>query len=183
MNKKSLRKIYLEKRKSEDIGESKKVFERLITQEEFKKAENIFCYVSFGNEIDTHEFIIYSLKVGKNIIIPYCLFDKKIMIGCQIHDLYKDTIKNSFGILEPINKEKFNENDIELVIAPGLAFSKDGTRLGFGGGYYDKFLAKISNVTVFGLTYDSLVAEHLPHFKHDIKMNKIITPRKEIVIQ
>ena len=95
------------------------------------------------------------------------------MIASEIKSL--DELKEGmFGIYEPINPKEFPKSEIDFVIVPGIAFDSDLYRLGYGKGYYDKFLSDISPFKL-GICKKELFLERLPHDKYDVKMDKFIT--------
>ena len=138
---------------------------------EFKKASMVFCYVSAGSEVKTLSLIAQMLKT-KRVAVPYCTDKEGNMIAVEIKSL--DELKEGlFGISEPINPIEFSKKEIDFVIVPGIAFDKDGYRLGYGKGYYDRFLSDI-NPYKLGVCKKELYIEKLPHDEFDIKMNKVL---------
>ena len=113
-------------------------------------------------------------KNSKNIFI-YLGF------GSEINTL-DGLKKNKFGILEPADTSKiFNKEDIDLVIMPGVAFDRSGNRVGYGGGYYDKFLCEMSSdIPTIALAYNIQILKELPSEKHDIKVDMVITEKETI---
>ena len=175
MDKSKLRKKYKEIRKGLSYGDfSLKVAEL----SEYKTAETVFVYVSFDDEAKTEALILKAL-FEKRVVVPYCVDKEGTMIACEIKSL-KDLKTGNFGIKEPINPREY-KGKIDFSVIPGLAFSKDGYRLGYGKGYYDRFLSKIPCLKV-GLTFDELTVDTLPYDEYDKKVDVIITPGKEIYI-
>ena len=102
--------------------------------------------------------------------------DKKDNIKISI--LEDPLVKNKFGVLQP---KKLNEiNEVDIFLIPGLAFDLNGTRLGRGGGVYDKLLANYTNSYFIGVTYEEYIFDNLPIENHDIKMDALITPSRFI---
>lgn len=155
-----------------------KIFLRLVSSEQFKNHDKILCYVSTDIEVDTRKFIEYALECGKTVAVPKCVRNGE-MIFFEIHSL--DNLERSaFGIDEPSEKihRKFSsdETDSCLCIVPALAFDSNGMRLGYGGGYYDRFLSRFSPETV-GICYSSCIVEKIPFQQHDIRIKNIITDK------
>ena len=190
MNEKErLRKLYQNKRQKMDDNLIKRKSE-LITDKIFdyikeNNYKNIMIFVSFRNEIYTHDLIKNLLKVKKtNIFVPY--IDKSVdeMKISHITNYETDLEPGVFGILEP--KEKLRnsnnfKNNLDLIIVPGLVYSKKGYRIGYGGGYYDKFLSSIpENIKKVGIVYSNLVVDKLPINKYDIPVDLIITDHENI---
>ena len=102
----------------------------------------------------------------------------------QIEDFDKDLEKGVYNILEPIEKVKKESNnyDLDIIVVPGLIFSKNGYRIGYGGGYYDKFLSRVSDkVKKVGIVYSDFVLDDLPVDDYDIPVDLIMTERETII--
>ena len=138
---------------------------------EFQKAKTVFCYVSAGSEVKTLD-LIREMLGKKRVLVPYCTDKEGTMIAVEINSL-DDLEEGFFGILSPKNPAEFPKYEIDFVIVPAIAFDKEGYRLGYGKGYYDRFL---SNVTPYklGVCKKELLADRLPHDEFDIKMNKVL---------
>lgn len=149
------------------------IFNKLISHEKFIKANSIFIYVSYKNEVDTHKIITYAKLQGKTIYVPKVLSLKDGMIACKI-DSIDDLKPNKMGILEPKDVSEYNEKQFDLVIMPGVAFDKFKNRIGYGGGMYDKFLER-SNLYKIAVAYSYQVFESLNIEEHDIKIDELIT--------
>lgn len=152
------------------------IFKELISNRDIEKAENIMCFVSFRNEVDTHKFIKYMLKNNKNIYIPIIDSKNKIMNISKLKS-FDELEKGFYGILEP-KKEFIRITDLEvldIVITPGVVFSKNNYRIGYGGGYYDKFFAnKKLKAKKIGLCFSEQIIESIPIDKYDIPVDYII---------
>ncbi|MBS6007440.1 MAG: 5-formyltetrahydrofolate cyclo-ligase [Clostridium baratii] len=183
--KKELRKEIIKKRDELDCTEKtikdKKIIEKLKDTKEYKEAKGIFVYIGFGSEINTKILIEDALEDGKEVCVPKVI--KKDMVFIKINSL-ENLVTSSYGILEPVgDKNNFNVDNLGLIIMPGLAFDKQGNRLGYGRGYYDKFLSNNKiNVKKIALAYDFQILDKVPSEEHDIKVDSIITEEKEIEI-
>ncbi len=181
MSKSEIRKIAENIRNSIPEEEKKKLDEKirnhLFGWDKFKNARHIFCFVSFRSEIDTTPIIKRALQENKSVSVPKIDRARHEMKAYYIKDLSRNSLKpGEYGILEPTEKcEEADYSTIDLIIAPGLAFTLKGERLGFGGGYYDRFLAKHSGIPVCALTYDALITDYLPVKKNDINVDYLIT--------
>lgn len=138
----------------------------------FKNAEVVFAYVSFENEVSTLDLIEELLK-EKRVVVPYCTDKQGSMICVEIKSM-AELKKGSYGILEPCNPIEFDKTKIDLCIVPGLAFDSSGGRIGFGKGYYDKFLNGI-NAYKIGICHKELFFGNIPKDEFDISMDEIIT--------
>lgn len=152
------------------------IFKELISNRDIEKSENIMCFVSFRNEVDTHRFIKYMLKNNKKIYIPIIDSKNKIMNISKLKS-FDELEKGFYGILEP-KKECIRITALEVldvVITPGVVFSKDNYRIGYGGGFYDKFFAnKKLKAKKIGLCFSEQIIESVPINKYDIPVDYII---------
>ena len=150
--------------------------ERFFLLPEYKEAQVIFCYCSVGSEPDTSEIIRRSLRDGKKVAAPRVCGEG--IMEARLIDRLSAVRPGTFGIPEPSKYEKIVEpEEIDIAIVPAVAFSRDGSRLGHGGGYYDRFLPKVKGLTV-GLARERLLMDHIPCEDHDIKMACLITEEK-----
>lgn len=157
------------------------IFNKLKNTELYKNARNIFIYISFSNEINTINIIKKALEDKKDVFIPKIYKTNKSMKAIKLNS-FDDLKKNSMGILEPIDDSKYIEKEnIDLIVVPGVVFDKDCNRIGYGGGYYDRYLKDIAyknNKVV--LAYDLQVIDKIESEEHDIKVDYIITNTKII---
>ncbi len=136
-------------------------------------AEMLLIYVSKPEEIETREIISNALKLGIAVAAPRC-FGKNSMEFFFLSSL-DELVPGAFGIMEPdIARCKKVEAARGICVTPALMLGRDGSRLGYGAGYYDRFLKSFEGSTV-GLCYDLLVVDSLPQDEYDIKINMIIT--------
>ncbi len=171
---------------SSELAEQKSriIIDKIKDTVEYKSSKSIMVYMDFKNEVNTKTFITEALAEGKKIIIPYTDVEKVLIIPVEINSL-DDLVLCKFGYLEPKKEALNNPYDIEkieLIIVPGVAFDKRKNRIGFGKGYYDKFLRnrnaltnEITSAKAFALAYEFQVFEEIPAEEHDIKMDKIFT--------
>jgi 5-formyltetrahydrofolate cyclo-ligase len=179
MDKKELRKIFLEKRKSIENKEEKshEIFHKLKGLPIWKKAYIINTYVSIKDEVDTRFIIYHALIENKRVFCPVILGnDLKFGEITSINDLEK----GPFGILQPKKIHEIDYNLFDIIIVPGIAFDIKGYRIGYGKGYYDRFLSKIKKGIKIGLTFDDLILNNLPKDPYDQKVDIIISEKKII---
>jgi len=176
----SLRKRILKRRNKEPEDsrrkKSQRIRERLFSLNEFKKAHTILFYYSKGSEVETREMMEEALREGKRVLLPK-VRGREIYLG-EIKDLEKDVEKGIFGLLEPkeVSFKKISPQEIDLIILPGIAFDLKGGRIGYGKGYYDRFLRKIlERISLVGLAYDFQVVKNIPSEKHDRRVSRVIT--------
>ncbi len=145
------------------------------------KYKRIFVYISFGSEVDTIDFIKRMLEAGKEVYVPVCNTESLTMTASRITAL-KNLTKNRYGILEP-DEIVACDAELDVVIFPGAAFDKAGNRIGYGKGYYDKFISALNYTPLkLGVCYDFQLLDEIPSEGHDVKMDIIITEtlRREI---
>ena len=180
MEKKDLRKKYMKLREQVSNKEYKShcITEKLLTSPYYRQASSIALYSSFGSEADTREMIERGLKDGKRIFLPKVMDERHIEFY-EITSLEEITHQGVFGIMEPDSFcRKVSADEIELMILPGLCFDLKKNRLGYGKGYYDRYLQKQSMMKI-GICYQEqiLMNEQIPADQSDIKMDMIITDR------
>lgn len=155
---------------------SSRIKQHLINSEIFDEARQIHCYVSMNDrkEVDTSEIIEDILLRDKVLSLPVTNFSDLSMKHFEIESR-KDLKKNKWGIREPVSREKEHKaTDFDLVLVPMLAADPAGNRLGYGKGFYDRFLKEVPGVKV-GLTFDALVFDSIPSEETDIRMDYLIT--------
>ncbi|MEG2738452.1 5-formyltetrahydrofolate cyclo-ligase [Clostridium sp.] len=165
----------------EKIKMDNKIIETFINTIEYKKCKQIFIYIGFGSEINTKKLIEHALEDGKEVYVPKVI--KKDMVFIRIDNL-ENLVTSNYGILEPIgDKSDFDVDKLGIVIMPGVVFDKQGNRIGYGGGYYDKFFNNNSiNARKIALVYDFQIINAIPSEEHDIKVDSIMTEEKLIEI-
>lgn len=155
------------------------IYNKLISSELYLKAKNIFIYISFDKEIETKKIIDKALEDKKKVYIPKIYRDDKSMKAIRLRS-FEDLRENSMGILEPMDDSDYIiKEEIELIIVPGVVFDLNGNRIGYGGGYYDRYLEdirKINNKVV--LAYDLQIVDFIEPEVHDISFDYIITNTK-----
>lgn len=177
--KKELRKQFIKIRKdSFDERTSNVIFERLVALDEYKKAKHILCYVSYNSEVDTFALMNRILQDGKKLYLPRCIPETREMDICNVKDL-SELETGAYGIKEP-QGIAVSPDILDIAIVPMVAFDREKTRLGYGGGYYDRFLKKTDIVKV-GIAFSKQEAEKLVKEVTDIPMDIIVTEKEVIV--
>lgn len=177
MNKAQLRKKYSDIRKSISDNNKQildnKIAENFLNSRNYKECNNLLVYISIEIEISTKEIIRTAFK-EKNVYCPKCC-ENEIAMDFYSISSFKDLAKGKYGILEPFNlNKKFCDLNNTVCIVPALAYDLMGYRLGFGKGYYDRFLADFKGIKI-GLGYEKCICSQLPVDKNDINVNKLIT--------
>lgn len=177
IDKKELRKLYktIRKRISSDEKScfDSRIFSFLINSDLYKNAENLLIYVSVNDEVDTLDIISRALSDGKKVAVPYCCGKK---MKFSVIESFDDLCDGEFGIptADPENCEVISDFNNTLCIVPGLSFDIHGNRLGYGGGFYDRFLSE-NPVDTVGLCYGRCLSRSIPSDKYDIVIKYILT--------
>ncbi|MGL5243917.1 MAG: 5-formyltetrahydrofolate cyclo-ligase [Sarcina sp.] len=181
MEKKDLREYVKQKRNTINFEEKKyldnKIKFNFIESEYFKQSKTIFIYVNMDSEIDTISIIEVALKLGKKIAVPKVLPGIREMKALEIKSLLDLNESGAFGILEPSINNKDLSDEIDLAILPGLAFDKNGNRVGYGGGFYDSFLSKHHIKNKIVLCYEFQIFDEIEVEEFDKGINGIITDK------
>ena len=174
MDKTALRQqIRLQKRQMEqaEILEKSQQLCRLFTATDaYRNAKSIYGYMSYNQEVRTLPILEQSLRDGKRVAIPKCYGPEMRFIWME--DL-SQTAPNR-GIPEPIADGPLADDPDALVLMPGMAFDRAGHRIGYGGGYYDKFLAQEPNHPTVALCFSFQVLEHLETEEFDIPVDLVL---------
>lgn len=150
---------------------------RFLTLRQYSACSTVFTYVSKDIEVDTFAIIRAAWANGKRVAVPKCIPNTRDMAFYYITKI-EDLEPGAFGVMEPNESkcEKVTDYSKGLCIVPGLSFDAEGYRLGYGKGYYDRFLAKFNGDTV-GLCYSSCIKWKLPHGYYDRPVDMIVTDR------
>lgn len=178
--KEELRKLVLAKRSAlteeQRREKSKSILKNILALPEFGSAETIMAYLDFRGEVETTDLASEILSAGKRLVIPLCHMNN--LIPCVIKNLDQDIHVGTWGILEP-QKDRIRPlppKEIDLVLVPGVAFDYQGNRLGYGRGYYDRFLPQLKDgILSAGLSFACQIVEKIPTDDYDCKMSLLIT--------
>lgn len=162
---------------TEDVkrNHDNKIFKKIIESNEYKSSKIIFIYVSFDKEVDTIKLIKKALEDKKNVLVPKIISLKDGMIAVEISSL-QELSMSKYNILEPMLPAEIKHYEIDLCIIPGVAFDVNGGRVGYGGGFYDRFLVKLKkDVSLIALGYKFQILDYVPMEEFDIKISSIIS--------
>ena len=181
IQKSALRKHLLEKRDatSAELRSilSEKIHENLKKISSYTNSQNIACYFPIGSEVDTRDIMLNILEQGKNLLLPKIVNDN---IEFYIVPNLETLEKGSFEIMEPKDSCRRAEK-IDCVLIPTIGVSKSGVRLGYGKGYYDRFLSSTDAVKI-SLTYSKQIVKSIPSDSHDVKIDWIVTEDENVKI-
>ena len=180
MNKKEIRALIKAQKKQLSPAEiklySEKVCEILCAEQIYKDAKVIYPYLAYNQEIITDRLIERAWADGKAVAVPKCYEDNRM----EFHRIssFDDTECGMYGIPEPKCGEIVDDDDV-LIIMPGLAFDTEFNRIGYGGGYYDRYLERKQNCNFLkvAFAYDFQMVEHIDVDDHDYKVDVIITEK------
>lgn len=159
---------------------SELIEKQVLNMDEYQNAQTVLLYCSFGSEVYTNSLIEKCLKDKKNTLLPHIVPKTKTIKALKINDFEKDTKTGHIKIIEPKeNCEEFSKKDIDLIIVPGLAFGIKGERLGYGKGFYDRFLKGCSGRFV-AICFDVQITRKIIPESHDVDMHKIVTEKRVI---
>lgn len=183
MDKKSYRKSIKAIRNSLDSQKKAeldaKFKEDFFALPEIKEGKNFFMYLNFGSEINTVPIIEELLAQGKNVYIPWIDQEKNIMLLTRLKDLDKELMTGFYGIQEI--KEEYKslyDGDVDVVLTPGLVFDKNFYRIGYGGGFYDKYFSSIDySPFKIALAYSFQVVDQLPVEEYDQQYDALLTEK------
>ena len=156
----------------------RRILNRIVSLYQYRDAKTVLTYVSKDEETDTFMLIERALNDGKSVAVPKCVDGTRLMDFYYISGV-DQLEKSSFGVLEPKTDicEKMTDGfEDSICIVPGMAFDSSGFRLGYGKGYYDRFLSGYSGVTV-GICFSECFLWRLPKGKYDRPVQLIITDR------
>ena len=175
MDKKALRREIREQKRAmteeEIILRSEKLGQLFAQSEAYRKAKTVYGYLPYNQEVRTVPMLEQALRDGKRVAVPK-------IYGDTMKFLYLDDLsrveKNDMGIPEPIADTPVADDKTALVLMPGLAFTKRGDRMGYGGGFYDRFLAEEPDHPTLALCYDFQMVDSLPTEEFDIPVDTVL---------
>jgi len=152
----------------------------VLASDEYAAANTLFTYVGVGNEILTLPLAGAALSAGKRVCVPKTYPDSIMMDAVYIHDV-NDLAATYRGLLEPSDENAIiiPPNEIDLIIAPCLSCDPFGNRIGYGGGYYDRYLKNINvNARTLAVCRKRFLSMHLPHGENDVRMDAYVTENR-----
>ena len=175
MDKTSLRKQIREKKRAMTLREIETASEKLgalfLQSALYQNARTVYGYLPYNQEVRTTPMLEQALRDGKRVAVPKVYGDEMKFI--YLTDLSK--VETGYaGIPEPVEDEPVADDPTALVLMPGLAFDKEGHRIGYGGGFYDKFLAKEPNHPTLALCYGFQMVSELPTEEFDIPVDEVL---------
>lgn len=172
MKKEFLRKKYKEKRDNikNKVTKDNLIYQKVINNKDILSSKTLLIYISINNEVDTIKIINYFLNT-KNIAVPKIIDND--MFFCYVTNL-NELISGKYNIPEPTNENIVTDFDNAICIVPGICYDKKNYRVGYGKGYYDRFLSK-NKIKTIGLCYKECMIEKIDNDKYDYKIDEVIT--------
>jgi 5-formyltetrahydrofolate cyclo-ligase len=159
------------------------ITERILSMPGMDSWETLFVYVNFRSEVETLQLIQRCLEKDKRVVVPLVDSAQSTMIALQVTDLDRDLQPGYFDIPEPdpTKTSLVAGKEIDAVILPGSVFDAEGGRLGYGGGYYDRFLVNDApQACRIGLAFELQVVEAVPLEPHDQRLDYLVTDERII---
>ena len=178
MDKKALRREIGAKKsaltEAEIASRSAVLAERLYETDQYRQAKSLYAYLSFNQEVRTSPIIERAWADGKRVAVPKVIGKEMVFIWL---DSFDGLGEGYYGITEPIEDGPVADDETALVLMPGLAFDPEGHRVGYGGGFYDRFLEREPCHPLVALCFDFQMFEHLDVEAHDIPVDRVISDK------
>lgn len=168
---KQIKKLRSELTPNDIIHKSDIITRRIIHEDIYTKCNNILLYMPINNEVDTTMLFCKALEDGKNIYYPKVYGKNMEFIHVKS---FNEFIEGSYGIKEPVSDEAANIDD-GLIIMPGVAFDKHLNRIGYGGGYYDRYISAHNKLRKLAICFECQIVNEVPSEAFDIKPEMIVT--------
>lgn len=158
---------------------SARIWEKLLSLAEYQRAGTVMIYVDMPGEVRTQPYLPDVRRQGKQVVVPYCDGEE---LGLFLLESSAELTPGTLGILEPsgalraLPAKQAEVSSLDLLVVPGVAFDRQGARLGHGKGYYDRLLRRVrSDALVAGVAFECQLVSDLPMLAHDVYMDKVIT--------
>lgn len=177
MEKSEIRKIIASRKRQHTEQELRELslatVSRLMLSQQLQAAKTVLLYYSIHGEVDTHEMVETLYRQGKNVLLPRVKDEYSMDLVLYTG---RDSLKpaGSFHILEPQGEPYTLYNNIDVAVIPGIAFTKNGKRMGRGRGYYDRLLPLLSKAYKIGICFPFQIFEDIPTDSHDFLMDEVI---------
>ena len=160
---------------------SRAIVRDIVETSVYRRSNTVMAYASFGNELQTDEFVRHVLDQGKILLLPKVNRQRELLEIYRVRDPVQDLRVGTWGIREPRPDRcaRMEPHIIDFVLVPGLAFDRRGRRLGYGGGFYDKLLADSLSPCAWLVAgaFESQMVEKVPVDEHDMPMDVVVTER------
>jgi len=163
-------------------AKSREIVRRLMELREIREASTLMVFLNFGSEVVTDGLIEWGWAAGNRIVVPLCHPESREMTPCLI-DSFNELETGHYGIREPKADQPrvVTPGEIDAVLVPAVAFDRRGYRVGYGGGYYDRFLPKAPRAARIGAVFACQIVPEVPTGLYDAKAQRIVTEEGIIV--
>ena len=176
MDKRELRRIIGEKKRALSAREiearSAILADRLLETAAYRQARSLYAYLAFNQEVRTAPIIERAWAEGKRVAVPKVVGGEMRFIWLED---FRGLVESVFGILEPASNGPVADDAAALVLMPGLAFDRQGRRVGYGGGYYDRFLAAEPSHPTVALCYGFQMLDAIETEAHDVRVDIVLS--------
>jgi len=161
------------------LVKDRRIAERLAAHASFRQAQTILLYAAKPGEVGTAALFEKAMKEGKRVALPKV---KGRLMEAREVKRWSELKRGAFGIPEPAARNRcVKPGEIDLVVVPGIAFDRNGHRIGFGMGYYDRFLKRVGKKAVrVGIAYAFQIVKELPFEEHDVRMHFLVTEKRAV---
>lgn len=164
---------------------SDRIVKNILLLKEIESSETLFLYVAFRSEVETINLIKELLLRGKQVVVPVTLVSEKRLLPVEIRDVDKDLVPGYCSISEPRlelrSSHVIESSKIDTIFLPGSVFDEEGGRMGYGGGYYDRFVAYEAPLAKrIGLAFEMQIVDKLTLQTHDEFLDLIVTEKRLI---
>ncbi|MBQ7419875.1 MAG: 5-formyltetrahydrofolate cyclo-ligase [Prevotella sp.] len=171
-DKQEIRKMLRQQQVRHTVAEAFSIISRLKAHPVLAHARTLLLYHAMADEVPTQELLQELISEGKTVLLPRVVNDEEMEI--RHYTGPEDLQVGAFGIMEPTGALFTDYDRIDLAIIPGIAFDREGHRLGRGKGYYDRFLSRILNTYKIGICFPERLLEQIPTAEHDISVDEVI---------
>jgi 5-formyltetrahydrofolate cyclo-ligase len=171
--KQEIRKMIRLRKQQHTADESSVIIARLKANPRFSQAQTLLLYSALQDEVPTQSLLDELVAQGKTVLLPRVVSDTDMEL--RQYTGLQDLQVGAFGILEPTGKLFTDYEKIDVAVVPGMAFDKEGHRLGRGKGYYDRFLRLLPKTYKIGICFSWQLVDNVPTDEHDILMDQIMT--------
>lgn len=164
--------------RSEIKALSSKICSKILDIPAVKDSKSVGIYLSFRNEVVVDTLLAALSAKGKKVFVPVVSLEGKLKFA-RLYS-HKETVLGIRGTREPKDKRFVKISELDALVIPGLAFDLDGFRVGWGEGYYDRFLFHNKKCVKIGAAYDFQIVKKIEHESHDIKMDFVVTEKRTL---
>lgn len=161
------------------MDKSRLIMENILALDAYKACKKMFIFLDMGSEVKTRPIITKAIADGKIVAVPYAVPKSRVMHFIRIEN-FDNLIKSKYGAYEPeYNEENIVKCDKDtIIIVPGNAFSLDGYRIGYGGGYYDTYTGENESLANIGICFEEQIRTEVPHEAHDRRLDMLVSERR-----